>query len=220
MALRIHDRIHKPLGEDVFAVWRDVPTTIISDELNRFQAMTAAIAPAAPGHCDFVGEALTVKVIAGDNAALHYAAALAWPGAVMVVDAGGYTNTAVWGGILHRAAGKKGVTGVVIDGAVRDVAELRAASVPVFSRGAVPAGPHKGWGGEINGVIQCGGCPVAPGDLIRGDDDGVVVVPRAQIDGLLSRCRERMAMESRIEAAIERGESTISLLKLPDPEDF
>ena len=219
MALQIHEPTQPRLSEQTLAAWHDVPTTIISDELNRFNAMASAIAPVAPGSA-FVGEALTVRVIAGDNAALHYAVARAWPGAAIIVDAGGYTDTAVWGGILHRAATRQGVVAVVIDGSVRDVAELRASTVPAYCRGAVPAGPHKGWGGTVNGLIQCGGCPVTPGDLVRGDDDGVVVVPRPLLDDLLPRCRDRMAMEARIEAAIDGGESTVTLLKLPEPGAF
>lgn len=219
MALQIHEPTQPRLSEQTLAAWHDVPTTIISDELNRFNAMASAIAPVAPGSA-FVGEALTVRVIAGDNAALHYAVARAWPGAAIIVDAGGYTDTAVWGGILHRAATRQGVVAVVIDGSVRDVAELRASTVPAYCRGAVPAGPHKGWGGTVNGLILCGGCPVTPGDLVRGDDDGVVVVPRPLLDDLLPRCRDRMAMEARIEAAIDGGESTVTLLKLPEPGAF
>ncbi len=219
MALTINKRTLPALSEDDVAPWREIPTTIISDELNRFGAMVADIKPVRAGST-FVGEALTAQVIAADNAALHYAMIEAWPGAALVVDAAAFTGTAVWGGILHRAAAKQGIVGVVVDGAVRDVAELRDSSVPVFARGIVPAGPHKGWGGTINGPIQCGGCPVRPGDLVCGDDDGVVVVPRERMADLLPKCLARIAAEQKIEREIENGALTVDLLNLPRAEDF
>ncbi len=219
MALKIYEPKWKQVSAKAMSAWRSVPTSIISDELNRFGAMTAEISPVAPESA-FAGQALTVRVMAGDNSALHYAVSRAWPGAAIVVDAGGYLDTAVWGAILQRAAIRKGVTGIVIDGSVRDSSELRASEVPVYCRGIVPAGPHKGWGGEINGVIQCGGRAVAPGDLVCGDGDGVVIVPRNAADGLLQRCMDRMAMESRIETGIDAGRSTVELLGLPEPDAF
>ena len=219
MSLVIHPRTLPPLDATVFDAWRDVPTAIVSDELNRFGTIGHGIAPVRPDAA-FVGEALTVRVKAGDNAALHYAAAEIWPGAALICDAGGYVETAVWGGILHGAATKRGAVGVVIDGAIRDVAELRRSPLPAYARGVVPQGPHKGWGGEVNGPIQCGGCPVMPGDLVIGDADGVVVVPRAAIDGLLAKCRARMAMEAAVEAGIDEGKTTLELLKFPKASEF
>jgi len=219
MGLIIHPRTLPPLGAEIFDAWRDVPTSIVSDELNRFGTVGHGVAPVRPDAA-FVGEALTARVKAGDNAALHYAAAEIWPGAALMVDAGGYVETAVWGGILHRFALRQGAAGVVVDGAIRDVAELRASALPAYARGAVPQGPHKGWGGDVNGPIQCGGCPVMPGDLVIGDADGVVVIPRAMIESLLPRCRARMAMEAAVEAGIDQGKSTLELLKFPKAADF
>jgi 4-hydroxy-4-methyl-2-oxoglutarate aldolase len=199
--------------------WLDIPAAIISDELNRFGAMDGGIKPLADS-ASFAGYALPVRVMPGDNAALHYAAAMVVPGMVIVVDAGGFLGSAVWGGILQRAAEAKGAYGVVVDGAIRDRAELRVAEAPVYARGYTPNGPQKGWGGNINHPIQCGGCPVAPGDLVRGDDDGVVVVPRAMMGAVLAACRDRLAMEQRIEDGIAGGKTTVELLNLPAPEDF
>ena len=98
---------------------------------------------------------------------------------------------------------------------MRHPAELRDSGLPAFCRAIVPAGPHKGFGGAINGPIQCGGVPVNPGDLVLGDDDGVVVIRPDQIDGLLKRCRARMAMEEKMIAAIDAGKTTVELLGLP-----
>ena len=102
---------------------------------------------------------------------------------------------AVWGGSLIRIARDRGVAAVVIDGNVRDIVDLRDSGLAVYSRGVTPRGPA--WGGRIGGTIQCAGAQVAQGDLVVGDEDGVIVVPLDALDdGLLERCRARMAREA------------------------
>ena len=189
------------------------PVAVIGDELNRAQMLAAAIKPVAPG-MGFVGQALTVQCMVGDNLALHHAAARAAPGAVLVADARAHEDTAVWGGILHQAAKTRGVVAVVIDGAVRDVAELRESGLPAYARAVVPTGPHKGFGGEINAPIACGGVAVSPGDVLVGDDDGIVVIRPDQIDGLAERCAARIANEDKILAGLAEGKTTVELLGL------
>jgi 4-hydroxy-4-methyl-2-oxoglutarate aldolase len=219
MALHVNPAPELWLGENDLAAWRAVPVAVAGDELNRTQIMSAAIKPVAPG-MGFAGLALTVGIMVGDNAPMHYALADAWPGAVMVVDAQGYEDTAVWGGIMHHAAERRGLGAVVFDGAMRDVAELRESRLPAFCRAIVPAGPHKGFGGVINGPIQCAGVPVNPGDLVLGDDDGVIVIRPDQMDGLMARCRARMAMEEEVMAGIDAGKTTVELLGLPPAEEI
>lgn len=218
MALTMRDSPDYSLSQRQREDWRAIPVAIIGDELNRAQIMHAAIKPVAPGMA-FAGQALTVHCMVGDNIALHHAVANAPAGAVLVVDARGHEDTAIWGDILHTAALHKGVAAVVIDGAMRDVAELRVSRLPAYCRAIVPAGPHKGFGGEINGPIQCGGVSVRPGDLVVGDDDGIVVVRPDQQDGLLERCRTRMEQEESMIAAINDGRTTVDLLGLPPPEN-
>ncbi len=217
MALIINEAATERLPEATIAAWRRIPPAIISDELNRTGAMAAAIKPLAPG-MTCVGQALTVQCMVGDNAPLHYAVTKAWPGAVLVADARGHTDTAVWGGILTQAAKHAGIVGVIIDGGVRDVAELRESGIGVFARGAVPRGPHKGFGGEINGPIQCGGVAVDPVDLVVGDDDGVVVVKVGQLPGLLERCRKRLEKEEMFMHELAAGKTTVELTGLPPAE--
>ena len=139
---------------------------------------------------------------------------------MIVVDARGHLDTAVWGGILTYAAKRAGVTGVIVDGSVRDVAELRDSGVAVFARGAVPSGPHKGWGGSVNSPVQCGGVAVDPGDLIVADDDGVVVIGRRQMDGLLARCKARIDREATTLQRIDAGVTTVELQGLPPADEF
>lgn len=219
MALTINPAPENLLQQSDVAVWQDIPTAVISDDLNRTQTMHAAIKPVGPG-MDFAGQALTVQTMVGDNATLHYALAQAWPGCVLTVDARGHAETAVWGGILTAAAIARGVRAVIIDGAVRDVAELRESGLAVYARAAVPNGPHKGFGGTINGDIQCAGTVIRPGDLIVGDADGIVVIPDDKRRALLPRCQARIAKEEDFMARIANGESTLDLMNFPPPEEI
>lgn len=152
------------------------------------------------------GRALTVSVPAGDNLAIHAALAIAQPGDVLVVDGQGYADRALMGGIMCAQAAATGIVGVVIDGAMRDAAELRQGSLPVFAAALSPAGPYKAGGGSVNRQIQCGGVRVEPGDWILGDDDGLVVVSPANIDTLVAAALAKADVEARRMAAIARGE--------------
>ncbi|HSF96072.1 MAG TPA: RraA family protein, partial [Thermohalobaculum sp.] len=178
MPLYRHDAPFARLGADALASWAAIPPAIASDCMNRTQAMRARIKPLAPG-TRLTGHARTVACMVGDNSAIHAAIRLIEPGDVLVIAAGGFPDTALWGSLLTQAALARGCAGVVVDGAVRDVAELREIGFPCFAAATVPAGPHKGFGGTIDGVVACAGCTVAPGDLILGDDDGIAVVPLA-----------------------------------------
>lgn len=219
MALHMNPSPTDLLPEAELAAWRGIPTAVMSDELNRSCAMSAAIKPVAPGMV-FAGQALTVQAMAADNAASHYALTLVWPGCVVVIDARGHVDTAMWGGILTTGAKARGAVAVIVDGAVRDVAELRDSGIAVFARGAVPNGPQKAFGGSINGPIQCGGLAVNPGDLVVGDDDGVVVVAPDQLPGLRERCEARIKNEEHIVEQLKAGRTTVEISKMPPPEAF
>ena len=205
------------MNADELAPWRDVPPAIVGDCMNRSQTMAARIKPISPG-ITLTGQARTVTAMVGDNGAMHVAIGLAEPGDILVVDSRAHVDTAVWGGIMTRAAMKRGIAGLVIDGAVRDVAEIRELGFPVFAAGAVPAGPSKGFGGVIDGAISCAGCPVHPGDLVIGDDDGVAIVPLAREKELLAASQAKIAQEEATMAEIEAGELTYKRLGLEDPE--
>ncbi len=211
MAVTLRHPLCRLLSDPVLGEWSGIPTAVISDELNRSAGMSASIAPMS-GASRFAGEAVTVHTMVGDNLALHVAAGRAPKGSVIVVNAGGYSRTAGWGEILHTCAEVRGVAAVLIDGGVRDRAVLSKSATPLFACGSAPNGPHKGWGGTINGVIQCGGIAVGPNDLLVGDADGVAVIPRHEIGGLLERCRRRMAGEESVLAKIRAGASSIEAL--------
>ncbi len=219
MALTLHEGPTAVLDSATLEAWSHIPTAIISDELNRNGAMAAAISPLR-ANSGFAAQALTVACMVGDNAAIHYALTVAWPGCALVIDGKGFTDTALWGGILTLAAKARGVRAVVIDGAVRDSAELVASEISVYCRAVVPNGPHKGFGGEVNGPILCAGKRVDCGDLIVADDDGVAVISDDQRPGLIERCRQRMAKEVSVISRLEAGESTVDIFNFPVPGDF
>jgi RraA family protein len=192
--------------------WTDAPTGLISDCRNRLGVMSSCISRMAGGR--LAGPAFTVETVAGENGTIHRALAHAPAGSVLVVDAGGYADRAVWGGILSLAARGRGIAGVVIDGAVRDIDEIRELELPLFARATSPAGPHKGWQGRFGHPISCGGVTVAPGDVVVGDADGVVVVPAGEVTRIATDVAERLALEASWRDRIEAGESTASMLGL------
>ncbi|HEY9498845.1 MAG TPA: hypothetical protein VIQ78_07470 [Terrimesophilobacter sp.] len=176
-----------------FADWSGLPSSIVSDCLGRFNAMSSSIRALTP--VGVVGPAHTLRSVVGDNRSVHLELTSVAPGSVLVIDAGGYADRAIWGGVLTIAARKQGILGVVIDGAVRDIDELTELEFPVFARGTSPAGPHKAGGGASAVPISCGNVPVSQGDLVIGDRDGVVVVPSALIDETLVLARARLELE-------------------------
>ena len=215
MSVIFRKPVERRISDDILRGWRGIPTSVIADELNRSGGMSSRIQSISQTE-RFVGEALPVQVMVGDNLALHIAIHHALPHMAIAVDAGGCMRTAVWGEILHAAAEKHEVAGVVVDGVVRDRAVLRESRLPIFAKGSTPNGPHKGWGGEINGHIQCGGVAVCPNDVIIGDADGVVVVPKLFAETLLAKCKQRIKFESNTLAALREGRSTLDLLGLSD----
>jgi regulator of RNase E activity RraA len=161
--------------------FRRVPVSAVADAQQRLWVLDAGIGPMWAGAA-CVGPALTVYTRAGDNVAVHRALDLAEPGDVLVVNGQGDTNRALLGGLLAARACRAGLAGCVIDGAVRDVDELVASGLPVFARGATPAGPYKHGPAEIGYPVACGGVVCAAGDIVCGDSDGVVVVSRSRAE--------------------------------------
>ncbi|MEM7222615.1 MAG: RraA family protein [Pseudomonadota bacterium] len=217
MAIDFGPRPANLLDEAALAPWREIPSSIIGDEVNRTGMLAAAIRPLHKA-MGCVGQALTVDCMVGDNAALHYALTALWPSAVIVADGRGHEDTAIWGGILHSCAQRQGAGGVILDGAMRDSAEVAGSGLAAYCRAICARGPHKGWGGAINRPIQCGGVAISPGDLIVADQDGIAVVRPDQMDGLLERCRARLAKEEEILGRIAAGELTVDIMGFPPAE--
>lgn len=158
----------------------------VSDAAGGEIAMDARIRAAWRG-ARVSGPAFTVRTPPGQHPAVEQALELAAPGDVIVVDAGGSTARALWGDRMSLRARERGIAGVVVDGAVRDVDRVEQLGFPLFAVTSVPTGPHTDAEGEVGVPIVCGGIAVEPGDLVVGDADGVVVVPRADAAKLLER---------------------------------
>lgn len=190
--------------------WANLPAATISDAMGRTGAMHAGITRLSGKRV--AGLAFTVQTTAGDNSTIHHAVNAAPPGAVLVVDAGAHLGRAVWGFVLTKAALARELAGVVIDGAIRDIEEIRALGFPVYARGVCPLGPHKGFRGSVGDIIRCGGVVVAPGDAVVGDADGVVVIPADRVDDVLRGTRAKMADEAEWVRRLEDGESSLDIL--------
>ena len=203
---RIRTEIDRPDPESV-AGFADFDTPDISDLMNRLYTMSPAIRTMTAENLRILGPACTVKTFPGDNLMVHKSLDLAQPGDVVVVDASSSTLTAVLGDLVSAKARHRGIAGFVVDGTIRDLPAIRAlGDFPVFARGVTPIGPlHRG-PGEVNFPISAGGIVVQPGDLIVGDLNGVVVVPRSIVDELLERLRSRAAGEAEYVAAVACGE--------------
>jgi len=141
------------------------------------------------------GPAFTVRTAPGDNLLVHKAIDTAEPGDVIVVDGGGFNDHALIGELMSARAEQRGVAGMVICGAIRDSAELKAGSFPVFASGVTHRGPYKNGPGEINVPITVGGIPVNPGDIIVGDADGLVAVPQEHAQEILASAKTILAKE-------------------------
>jgi 4-hydroxy-4-methyl-2-oxoglutarate aldolase len=211
MYLIIRD-IERP-SQELIQGFRELETGNICDAMGRYGGMSAAVKPIL-SHCKIVGPAVTVKIYPADNLMLHKATELAKAGDVLVVDAGGFPDMAILGELLCLVCKKKGIEGIVLDGGVRDVRGIREIGFPVFSKGILPTGPVKDSPGSINVSIQCGGVPVAAGDLIVGDMDGVVVVPRGRMQEVLEKGRAIVEKERKMRERIENGELIYDILGL------
>ncbi len=181
-------------------------TAHLSDNMNRLVAGGAALRPMHAGG-KLCGPALTVKVAPGDNLMVHKAIDIAAPGDVIVVDAGGVLTTAIIGDIMSSLAEQRGLAGMVIYGAIRDSAEIRARRFPVYACGVTHRGPYKNGPGEINAPIALDGMVVHPGDIVVGDADGVVAVPLAQAGEILALAQAQLAKETATLKAIARGKA-------------
>ncbi len=192
-----------------------IPTAVLSDALGRLGTMAAAIKPVCPGMC-LTGIAHTVRCFPGDYLTLLKALAEARKGEVLVVDGGGILEAALLGKLMAMEARRKGLRGFVIDGAVRDLRGLKDVGVPVFARAATPRVGTAEHVLETQIPIICGGAPVQPGDIVHGDEDGVVVFGAKRLRGVESRAIEVQRHEAEVVRKLKRGRPLAELMKLFD----
>jgi RraA family protein len=201
--LRILQR-RRAVDLDLARQFLDVPVANVSDCMSRMTAGGARLRPMHAGG-RMAGPALTIKTRPGDNLMIHKALQLAKPGDVIVVDGGGDLTNALVGEIMVGDAIKQGLGGFVMNGAIRDAGALRAASFPVFAAGVTHRGPYKNGPGEINVPIAIDGMVIEPGDLVIGDEDGLLCVPFDDVERLLAAARQKQVVEDKMVADIEAG---------------
>jgi RraA family protein len=184
---------------------------IFSDINGRRGALHGRIQALRP-RMKVAGPAFTIEVRPGDNLMIHAAMALAKPGDVLVIDGKGDQTSALMGTIMMTACRQLGLAGVVMDGAVRDSLEIDEMDYPVFSVGTNPNGPTKNNGGRIGHPVSVGGVTVHPGDLVIGDGDGVVVIEREALPGLLPLAEHKVQAEAKRIAQIQQGNTSAAWL--------
>jgi 4-hydroxy-4-methyl-2-oxoglutarate aldolase len=199
----LREELPELLNDEIIHRAKRLNSTLLSDAMGCTGAMDYKIKPVSPG-LRLVGTAITVSLKAGDNLFLHKAIYSGKKGYVLIADGKGHLENAYLGELMAAAAKAVGIEGIVIDGLVRDKATLEGMEYPVFSKGFIPNGPFKNGPGQVNTTVTCGGVVVEPGDLIVGDDDGVVVVPKDQIYEVLEKAEQKLSYEEKRIETIEK----------------
>jgi len=177
------------------AAFQALSPTTLADVLTRDRVMDGGIRQLWPGMPRVAGVAYPVRCAPGDNLMLHAAIYRAPPGAVVVVQAGD-SDYAVAGGNVCAVAHRRGIAAFVVDGVIRDIAEVRADAFPVLARGVTPIPGVKQALGVLDGPVTCGGVEVLPGDVVVADEEGIVVVPAARAEAVLRAAQARAAKDA------------------------
>jgi len=191
---------------------RAIRTSLLSDALGKGGAMDHDMR-CYSANCRMSGPAVTLRVHTADILMVGIALSQCPKGSVLVIDGQGELNTALWGEITTLSARLKGLQGVVIDGAIRDLYKIRRDKFPVFARAVVPNAGGAQYAGEINVPVQCGGAIVHPEDWVVGDEDGVVVVPRERLEMEIDATRRLAIVEKKIAKEVARGKDLATLLR-------
>jgi regulator of RNase E activity RraA len=187
----------------VLEALRGIAVALLSDNLHRSTGSVGL----QPYHRPkpMAGTAVTVRTRGGDNLTILRAFEYCRPGDVMVIDCGGDVSNAVVGGILSYYGATIGLSGMVIDGAIRDVAEIRERDFPVYARGVNHRGPYKDGPGEINVPISIGGMVVHPGDVVVGDQDGVLAFAPHEAPTVIEKALLQASKEADTMLAMKEG---------------
>ena len=207
--LTISRNFVRPSASDV-AAFAGVPTGYAVDAMAGRGALDYRIKPLTPASSVLVGVAVTCQCGPADNLALFAALAVAQRGDILVAATDGFTATSVTGDLLVGMAKNRGIRGLVTDGLVRDLAGILAVGLPVYCTGITANSPVRNGPGTVGLPVVLGGVSVSSGDLVIGDNDGIVIVPRDQIGMVLSKLPDIRTAEAALEAKVEGG------LEVPD----
>lgn len=190
-------------SEATLAALRELAVSLLSDNMARSSGMLGL----QPFHKakPMAGTAVTVRTRPGDNLAIHRAFDFCRPGDVLVIDGAGEVTQALMGDIMSSYAESLGVRGLVIDGAIRDVGAIRQREFPVYARGVTHRGPYKNGPGEINVPVTIGRMVVNPGDIIVGDEDGLLAIAPEDVETVIACARRQGAKEAAALQAIAEG---------------
>ena len=195
------------LGTSTLFEASGVPTSAVDPAIRTVWAGASVAGPAYPLECS-----------PGDNLSIHIAMEKVPRGSVLVISTGGFV-AGYWGEVLTVAAEAAGVAGLVIDGGVRDIAAITARRFPVFTRGICMRGTIKASAPSVGQPISFTGTPVATGDLVVADDDGVLVIPAAHVEHTLAQGQARADKEAKMMDALQQGKSTLELMGLTSWRD-
>jgi 4-hydroxy-4-methyl-2-oxoglutarate aldolase len=203
MTLTVRREIPRPSAETL-KKFRGVPVGFVVDAMGRRGAIDHTIRPLLKAPA-FVGSALTVWTVPGDNLAPYAAISFAKPGDVMIVATENCESVAVVGDILVGMAKNAGIVACITDGVVRDIDGLEQVGLPLYARGLTANSPQKNGPGKIGLPISIGGMVIESGDIVLGDRNGVAVVPRARIQSVLKDLEKVKAKEKDMDAAVAGG---------------
>jgi 4-hydroxy-4-methyl-2-oxoglutarate aldolase len=203
---KVFTRVNRTAA-DVVAQAREVTVADVHESMGttgRAQLMGARMRPLGPAQ-KMAGPAVTAFCWPGDNLMMHRALVLAQPGDVLVVVCQAELSGAQWGDLATRYALKKGLAGVVVQGCARDVDQVRALGLPVWSTHIYPIHPDKSGHGFVNAPVVCEGVHVCPGDLIVADGDGVIAIPRADAARVIAAAQAKMRKEDEVAEKVRDG---------------
>ena len=199
---------------DLVEKFKTIPAANIADCMGRHNAMVPEIhLVTKPSEVNMVGVALTVRTCYGDNLMIHQALDMAREMDIIVIANESGRNRSLLGEIMYRQAERKNVAGLVFDGPIRDIFEISGGNTPLYATGSTPGGPYKEGPGEVNVPISCGGVCVNPGDIVVGDPDGVIVVPRMDAENILKEAQNFQQNDRRKLRAAMDGTSDRSWVK-------
>jgi 4-hydroxy-4-methyl-2-oxoglutarate aldolase len=187
-----------------------VPTGYVVDAMGGRGGLDYRIKPLVPQNAPLLGVAMTCHCGPADNLALFGAMAMAQAGDILVAATDAFTATSVTGDLLLGMAKNHGILGLVTDGLVRDLVGVLGVGLPVYCAGITPNSPARNGPGTVGHVVTMGGMTIAPGDIVIGDNDGVVIIPLAQAETVLGKLKDVKAAEAALEAKVKAG------LEVPD----